>query len=119
MMYLDLLHLLISPETLGAKLRRILLRSKQRLPRLPGIGKTTFAICVPFLFSLCSPLFAQGSGGSVTETPVFSLPGELEFNGTLGGHREFPHTSSLEIPEGTVTFSFIADRVSGSNALFS
>ncbi|MET1414450.1 LamG-like jellyroll fold domain-containing protein [Roseibium sp. HPY-6] len=52
-------------------------------------------------------------------TPVFAIAGDVNLDGTRDGQIAIEHSKDMEIAEGTIAFSFKADTVSGSDALFS
>ena len=52
-------------------------------------------------------------------TPVFAIAGALALDGTREGQIAIAHDDAMEIEEGTIAFSFKADRISGYDALFS
>ena len=52
--------------------------------------------------------------------PVFAIAGDLELDGSRDGQIAIAHAENMEIAEGTIAFSFKADKISGSaDALFS
>ncbi|WP_269583251.1 LamG-like jellyroll fold domain-containing protein [Roseibium sp. Sym1] len=52
-------------------------------------------------------------------TPVFAIAGALELDGTRDNQMAIAHDTAMEISEGTIAFSFNANRISGYDALFS
>jgi len=52
-------------------------------------------------------------------TPVFGLAGSTEFSGGCEDHFAQHHTSALALEEGTIAFSFQADKITWRDALFS
>jgi hypothetical protein len=54
-----------------------------------------------------------------TPSPVFSLMGDTEFSRNSGDIVNLNHTSSLEISEGTIAFSFEADNIRKTAGLIS
>lgn len=62
------------------------------------------------------------SGGDPAPIPasaIFSLDGDIEFYGSKKDIVNEAHKSALEISEGTISFSFNADSVSGRSGLIS
>ena len=72
---------------------------------------------------------SDGNGGTDTATvnvvvapfptPVFDLQGEQSFDGGVGDVINLQHDASLEIAQGTIAFSFVADDVSTRQGLVS
>ena len=58
----------------------------------------------------------DGDGGA---DPVFGIAGLFEFDGERGGEVVVEHSDSLALSEGTILFSFVADDITGRDALFS
>ena len=52
-------------------------------------------------------------------TPVFALAGPAQFSGECGGHLAFAHQERMATSEGTISFSFRADKITSWDALFS
>uniref|UniRef100_UPI002638B5D0 LamG-like jellyroll fold domain-containing protein n=1 Tax=uncultured Roseibium sp. TaxID=1936171 RepID=UPI002638B5D0 len=51
--------------------------------------------------------------------PVFAIAGDVNLDGTRDGQIAIEHSKDMEIAEGTIAFSFKADKVDGWDALFS
>ena len=51
--------------------------------------------------------------------PVFSLPGDTEFSGSRSSIVTVDHSDTLEISQGSISFSFNADRLSRFDGLIS
>lgn len=51
--------------------------------------------------------------------PIIDMPGDMVFDGSSSSVIEEPHSTALEIDQGTVNFAFTADDTSGNQGLFS
>ena len=52
-------------------------------------------------------------------SPVFAVAGETSFDGQRDSELAFEHAADLALSEGTVSFSFVAENITGWDVLFS
>jgi Ca2+-binding RTX toxin-like protein len=65
------------------------------------------------------PQVPQVADGKRPDDAVLFLPGELTFSGENEDYAQIEHYEDLELAQGTVAMTFVADDVSGRQALFS
>ncbi len=56
---------------------------------------------------------------SLTPSPVVTISGNHEFSGVRGDYLQAAHSDALELSNGTVALTFVADAVDGCRTLFS
>lgn len=63
----------------------------------------------------------NGDGGDPVETitPVFRVNGDHQINGGASSVKSYAHRTAYEVSDATITFSFNADRVDGTQGLVS
>ncbi len=60
-----------------------------------------------------------GPGDDLTKDQVFAIAGQRVFSGNRNDYEKIDHIEAMELTEGTISLSFLADSVTGRRTLFS